>query len=71
MIFELIVTMFIATYVGVVIVGHVLLLVAILKCLREDYFGGRLQRAMLEKRSDAGKTMMPTQAVSARNGLRI
>jgi TM2 domain-containing membrane protein YozV len=36
MIVELVATGFIAIHVTLVIVGHILLLVAILKCLRED-----------------------------------
>jgi len=42
---ELIVTIFIATYVLLVALGHVLLVIAIYKCLREDGIRGSRQRS--------------------------
>ena len=37
---ELIVTALISVYLGIVALGHVLVIAAIYKCLREDYAGG-------------------------------
>jgi hypothetical protein len=38
---ELIVIAVVAAYLAIVVLGHVLLVAAIYKCLREDYMGGR------------------------------
>jgi hypothetical protein len=38
---ELIVTAIVVAYLAIVALGHVLLIAAICKCLREDYMGGR------------------------------
>jgi hypothetical protein len=71
MIIELFVTMFIVTYVTIVIVGHALLFVAVLKCLREGDRGTGRRPAEIDRRSAADRTVMPALAVSVRNGLRI
>jgi hypothetical protein len=41
MLIELIMVALVVVYVGVVVLGHVLLIAAIYKCLCEDYLGGR------------------------------
>jgi len=41
MLVELIMMALVVAYIGVVVLGHVLLIAAIYRCLREDYFGGR------------------------------
>jgi hypothetical protein len=38
---ELIVIAVVTAYLAIVVLGHVLLIAAICKCLREDYMGGR------------------------------
>jgi hypothetical protein len=38
---ELIVIAVVTAYLAIVVLGHVLLIAAIYKCLREDYMGGR------------------------------
>jgi hypothetical protein len=38
---ELIVVPIVVAYLAIVVLGHVLLVAAICKCLREDYMGGR------------------------------
>ncbi len=42
--FELIVTALVSVYLVIVALGHVLVIAAIYKCLREDYIGGRGRR---------------------------
>ncbi|MGA7490369.1 MAG: hypothetical protein WBW74_25900 [Xanthobacteraceae bacterium] len=42
---ELIVYFFVAAFVVIAAVGHVLLIAAICRCVREDYFGGRGRKA--------------------------
>jgi hypothetical protein len=52
----------VAAYIGVVVLGHVLLVAAIYRCLRDDYFGGR--RKATETRgslSAHAKTPLPAQ----------
>ncbi len=41
---ELIVTALVSVYLVIVALGHVLVIAAIYKCLREDYIGGRGRR---------------------------
>ena len=41
MLIELIVIAVVVAYLAIVGLGHVLLIAAICKCLREDYMGGR------------------------------
>lgn len=41
MLIELIMVALVVVYVGVVVLGHVLLIAAIYKCLCEDHVGGR------------------------------
>ena len=41
MLIELIVTAIVVAYLAIVVLGHVLLIAAICKCLREDYISGR------------------------------
>ena len=55
MLIELIVAAFIAAYVAVVALGHVLLIAAIYKYLREDSAGGRGRRAATrQQQTEAG-----------------
>ncbi|HKA82078.1 MAG TPA: hypothetical protein VKD43_18700 [Xanthobacteraceae bacterium] len=44
MLIELVMMVMVIVYIGVVALGHVLLIAAIYRCLREDYFGGRPKR---------------------------
>ena len=48
---ELIATAFIAAYLGVAALGHVLVIAAIGKCVREDYFGGRGRKTAAGRRT--------------------
>lgn len=41
MVIELIVIAVVVVYLLIVVLGHVLLIAAVCKCLREDYMGGR------------------------------
>lgn len=50
---ELIMMALVVAYLGVVALGHVVLVTAIYRCLREDHVGGR------RKTIDAGTTPMP------------
>jgi len=63
MLVELIMMALVVAYIGVVVLGHVLLVAAIYRCLREDYFGGR--RKTTEARggtlSAHAKTPLPAQ----------
>jgi hypothetical protein len=52
MLVELIMMALVVAYAGAVVLGHVLLVAAIYRCLREDYFGGR------RKTIEAGGTTM-------------
>jgi len=54
---ELIAAVFIATYVLLVALGHVLLVIAIYRCLREDGIGGYRRRspASSQMPTDDGK----------------
>jgi hypothetical protein len=45
MLVELTMMALVMVYIGVVGLGHVLLVTAIYRCLREDYFGGRRKAA--------------------------
>jgi hypothetical protein len=51
MLVELIMMALVIAYVGVVALGHALLVAAIYRCLREDYVGGR--RKATETRGEA------------------
>jgi hypothetical protein len=53
MLVELMMMALVVVYIGVVVLGHALLVVAIYRCLREDYIGGR--RKTIEAR---GTTML-------------
>jgi hypothetical protein len=44
MLIELIMYALVATFVAIVVLGHVLLAAAIIRCLREDLTGGRRMR---------------------------
>ncbi len=48
MLIELIAAPFVVAYVLIVALGHVLLVAAIYKCLREDYSGGRGRKAVAD-----------------------
>jgi hypothetical protein len=56
MFLEVVITLFVAAYIAIVAFGHVLLFAALLKCLREDYGGGR--RAAATKPAAVGKAEM-------------
>lgn len=45
MLVELIMVALVVVYVGVVVLGHILLVAAIYKCLCEDHVGGRRRTA--------------------------
>jgi hypothetical protein len=45
MLLELTVSIFVAAYIAVVVVGHVLLFAAIFKCLRDHFTDGRPRRS--------------------------
>jgi hypothetical protein len=49
---ELIVTALISVYLGILALGHVLVIAAIYKCLREDYIGGRRRRTTADPTID-------------------
>jgi hypothetical protein len=51
---ELIVTALISAYLGIVALGHVLVIAAIYKCLREDYAGGGGRRTTAGSTIDTG-----------------
>jgi hypothetical protein len=51
---ELIVTTLISVYLGILALGHVLVIAAIYKCLREDYIGGRGRRTTADPTIDTG-----------------
>ncbi|HET9245050.1 MAG TPA: hypothetical protein VFO15_04530 [Xanthobacteraceae bacterium] len=51
---ELIVTALISVYLGIAALGHVLVIAAIYKCLREDYIGGRGRRTTTDPTIDTG-----------------
>jgi hypothetical protein len=50
---ELIAAGFVAAYLGIAALGHVLVIAAIGKCVREDYFGGRGRKAASGRRAAA------------------
>ena len=52
MLVELIMMALVVAYVGVVVLGHAILVAALYRCLREDYVGGR------RKATEAGGTTM-------------
>ena len=67
MLIELIAAAFIAAYVAVVALGHVLLIAAIYKYLREDSAGGRGRKATAcEQETAAGDTEPLTATKLAR-----
>jgi hypothetical protein len=49
---ELIVAALISVYLGILALGHVLVIAAIYKCLREDYIGGRRRRTTADPTID-------------------
>lgn len=51
---ELIVAALISVYLGILALGHVLVIVAVYKCLREDYIGGRGRRTATDPTIDTG-----------------
>ena len=51
---ELTVTALISVYLVIVALGHVLVIAAIYKCLREDYIGGRGRRTTTGPTIDTG-----------------
>jgi hypothetical protein len=57
-----IITVMVVAYISIVALGHVLLIVAILKCLREDFGGGRGRRAGVADRPMAGPDAEPVPA---------
>jgi len=66
---ELIVAAFVATYVIVVAVGHIILMAAIYKCPREDGNGGRGRRAAVRPQIAAATPVSRThERLWSRNG---
>jgi hypothetical protein len=53
---ELIVTALISVYLVIAALGHVLVIAAIYKCLREDYIGGRGRRTTTDPTIETGAT---------------
>jgi len=51
---ELIVTALISVYLVIAALGHVLVVAAIYKCLREDYIGGRGRRTATDPTIETG-----------------
>jgi hypothetical protein len=51
---ELIVTALISVYLVIAALGHVLVIAAIYKCLREDYIGGRGRRTTADPTIEPG-----------------
>jgi len=51
---ELIVAALISVYLVILALGHVLVIVAVYKCLREDYIGGRGRRTAADPTIDTG-----------------
>jgi hypothetical protein len=51
---ELIVTALVSVYLVIVALGHVLVIAAIYKCLREEYIGGRRRRTTPGPTIDSG-----------------
>jgi hypothetical protein len=62
MLIELIVAAFIAAYVAIVALGHVLLIAAIYKYLREDSAGGRGRKAAAREQETAAGGTEPLSA---------
>jgi hypothetical protein len=62
MLVELIMMALVVAYIGVVVLGHVLLVAAIYRCLREDYFGGRRQTTGARGRTLSPHAKMPLPA---------
>jgi len=62
MLIELVMMVMVITYIGVVALGHVLLIAAIYRCLREDYFGGRPQRIAAEREGITDGAKLPQPA---------
>ena len=59
---ELILAASVAAYVAVVALGHVLLIAAIYRCLREDSAGGRGRRAAAREQETAAGDTAPQTA---------
>jgi hypothetical protein len=72
MLIELIMAAFIAAYVAVVALGHVLLIAAIYKYLREDSAGGRGRKAAAGEQETAGdaETLTATRFARRRGATR-
>ena len=68
MLVELIVTALVAAFVAVVVLGHVLLVAAIYKCLREDNDGGRDHRTAERTQSAAGDAEPSVTKLARRRG---
>jgi hypothetical protein len=59
---ELVMMALVVAYIGVVVLGHAILVAAIYRCLREDYFGGRRKTAETRGSLSAhAKTPLPAQ----------
>ena len=56
---ELIMMALVVAYVGIVVLGHVLLAAAIYKCLRQDHVGGRRRASEARDTAPAGNMMAP------------
>jgi len=62
MLVELIMMALVVAYVGVVALGHVLLVAAIYRCMREDHAGGRRRTVDARRPSMAGHVNTPLPA---------
>jgi hypothetical protein len=62
---ELIITAFVAAYVAIVALGHVLLMAAIYECPREDGSGGRGRMTAVRPRIAAATPVNRTQGADA------
>ena len=65
MLIELIITAFVAAYVAIVALGHVLLMAAIYECPREDGSGGRGRMTAVRPRIAAATPVNRTQGADA------
>jgi hypothetical protein len=62
MLIEFFMMALVVAYIGAVVLGHVLLVAAIYRCLREDYFGGRRKTTEARRTLSAhAKTPLPAQ----------
>jgi hypothetical protein len=66
MVLELAATVLAAAYIGIVAFGHVLLVAAILKCLRDDRARARLQKAAADRAWALGETTSIPGRMSSR-----